>query len=68
LLITHDVEEALVLSQCIHVLAPNPGRIIRSLSVDLDKSDLDQLRMSSTFLAMRRSLSSTMRELEPTLC
>ncbi|QBE68831.1 Urea carboxylase-related ABC transporter ATPase protein [Synechococcus sp. WH 8101] len=68
LLITHDVEEALVLSQCIHVLAPNPGRIIRSLHVDLDKSDLDQLRMSSTFLAMRRSLSSTMRELEPTLC
>jgi NitT/TauT family transport system ATP-binding protein len=68
LLITHDVEEALVLSQCIHVLAPNPGRIIRSLHVDLDKNDLDQLRMSSTFLAMRRSLSSTMRELEPTLC
>lgn len=68
LLITHDVEEALVLSQCIHVLAPNPGRIIRSLHVDLDKNDLDQLRLSSTFLAMRRSLSSTMRELEPTLC
>lgn len=68
LLITHDVEEALVLSQCIHVLAPNPGRIIRSLHVDLDKNDLDQLRMSRTFLAMRRSLSSTMRELEPTLC
>lgn len=68
LLITHDVEEALVLSQCIHVLAPNPGRIIRSLHVDLDKTDLDQLRMSRTFLAMRRSLSSTMRELEPTLC
>lgn len=68
LLITHDVEEALVLSQCIHVLAPNPGRIIRSFHVDLDKNDLDQLRMSSTFLAMRRSLSSTMRELEPTLC
>ena len=68
LLITHDVEEALVLSQCIHVLAPNPGRIIRSLHVDLEKNDLDQLRMSSTFLAMRRSLSSTMRELEPTLC
>jgi len=49
------------------VLAPNPGRIIRSLNVDLDKTDLDQLRLSSDFLSMRRSLSATMRELEPAL-
>ncbi len=64
---THDVEEALVLAQRVHVLAPNPGRIIRSLDVDLDKTDLDQLRLSSDFLSMRRSLSATMRELEPAL-
>ena len=68
LLITHDVEEALVLAQRVHVLAPNPGRIVRSLEVDLNKSDLDQLRLSSNFLALRRSLSTTMRELEPSLC
>ena len=68
LLITHDVEEALVLAQRVHVLAPNPGRIVRSLNVDLDKRDLDQLRLSSDFLALRRSLSGTMRELEPSLC
>ena len=68
LLITHDVEEALVLAQRVHVLAPNPGRIIRSLDVDLHKGDLDQLRLSSDFLSMRRSLSATMRELEPALC
>ena len=68
LLITHDVEEALVLAQRIHVLAPNPGRIIRSIDVDLEKDDLDQLRMSSRFLDLRRSLSSTLRELEPALC
>ena len=67
LLITHDVEEALVLAQRVHVLAPNPGRITRSLDVDLDKTDLDQLRLSSDFLSMRRSLSATMRELEPAL-
>ena len=68
LLITHDVEEALVLAQRIHVLAPNPGRIIRSIDVDLEKDDLDQLRMSSRFLDLRRSLSSTLRDLEPALC
>ena len=68
LLITHDVEEALVLAQRVHVLAPNPGRIVRSIDVALDKHDLDQLRLSSDFLALRRSLSGTMRELEPSLC
>ena len=68
LLITHDVEEALVLARRVHVLAPNPGRIVRSIDVALDKHDLDQLRLSSDFLALRRSLSGTMRELEPSLC
>ena len=65
LLITHDVEEALVLAQQVHVLAPNPGRIIRSLDVTLDKSDLDQLRLSSAFLQQRRSLATSLRQLEP---
>ena len=67
LLITHDVEEALVLAQRVHVLAPNPGRIIRSLEVTLNKSDLDQLRLSSDFLQLRRSLASSLRQLEPTI-
>ena len=66
LLITHDVEEALVLAQNVHVLAPNPGRIIRSLDVNLDKSDLDELRLSSDFQQLRRSLSTSLRQLEPT--
>ena len=67
LLITHDVEEALVLAQRVHVLAPNPGRIIRSLDVILDKSDLDQLRLSSDFLQLRRSLATSLRQLETTI-
>ena len=67
LLITHDVEEALVLAQRVHVLAPNPGRIIRSLDVTLNKSDLDQLRLSSDFLQLRRSLATSLRQLEPTI-
>ena len=67
LLITHDVEEALVLAQRVHVLATNPGRIIRSLEVILDKTDLDQLRLSSDCLQLRRSLATSLRQLEPTI-
>ena len=67
LLITHDVEEALVLAQRVYVLASNPGRIIRSLDVNLNKGDLDQLRLSAEFLQLRRSLSGSLRQLESTV-
>ena len=65
LLITHDVEEALVLAQRIHVLAPNPGRIVSTLDVDLLKHDLSDLRLRSDFLEKRRHLSGILRQLEP---
>ena len=67
LLITHDVEEALVLAQRVHVLAPHPGRIVSMVDVDLDKSDLNQLRLSSAFLEKRRTLAGVLRQLEPAL-
>lgn len=67
LLITHDVEEALVLAQRVHVLAPHPGRIVSTVEVDLDKSDLNQLRLSPAFLEKRRTLAGVLRQLEPAL-
>jgi len=67
LLITHDVEEALVLAQRVHVLAPHPGRIVSTVEVDLDKSDLNQLRLSAAFLEKRRTLAGVLRQLEPAL-
>jgi len=34
LLVTHDVEEALVLGDCVVVLSPRPGRVVATLPVD----------------------------------
>jgi len=53
LLITHDVEEALVMAQRVHVLTPNPGRIIHTMDVTLEKSDLEALRVDPDFLHVR---------------
>ena len=36
LLITHDLEEALLLANQVYILAPRPGRIVRSVTVDLE--------------------------------
>jgi taurine transport system ATP-binding protein len=57
LMITHDVEEALVLATRIVVMAPRPGRIIRQLAVDFwREDDTRQVRASAAFIAAREHL------------
>ena len=67
LLITHDLEEALLLANRVHILAPNPGRIVRSVDVELDRSAMADVRLSPEFLAMREDLARGLRALEPAL-
>jgi len=64
LLITHDIEEALALSQQICILAPNPGRIIKEVDVDIQKGDLDKLKLDSDFAKLRYELSDFLRGLQ----
>jgi NitT/TauT family transport system ATP-binding protein len=67
LLITHDLEEALLLANRVHILAPSPGRIVRTVAVDLDRSSMAHLRVSPDFLALREELAQCLRGLEPAL-
>ena len=67
LLITHDLEEALLLAQTVHIMAPRPGRIVRSVSVALERSTLAQLRVSPDFLALREDLATCLRRLDGAL-
>jgi len=67
LLITHDLEEALLLAGQVHIMAPSPGRIVRSVAVELDRSSLAHLRVSRPFLEMREELAQGLRSLDPAL-
>ena len=67
LLITHDLEEALLLAQEVQIMAPRPGRIVRRVSADLDRSSLAHLRVSQPFLALREELASCLRSLDSSL-
>ena len=67
LLITHDLEEALLLANRVHILAPNPGRIVRSVDVTLDRTAMADVRLSAEFLAMREDLARGLLALEPAL-
>ncbi|MCP9800845.1 ABC transporter ATP-binding protein [Synechococcus sp. RedBA-s] len=64
LLITHDLEEALLLAQRVHIMAPRPGRIVRTVEADLDRSNLAHLRVSPPFLELREELVTTLRNLD----
>jgi NitT/TauT family transport system ATP-binding protein len=65
LLITHDLEEALLLANRVHIMAPSPGRIVRSVAVSLDRTNLAHLRVTPEFLALREELAQGLRSLEP---
>jgi len=64
ILITHDLEEALLLAQQVHVLAPNPGRISHTLATNFNRQDLDNLRFNASFLQQRQGLAQAMESVE----
>jgi NitT/TauT family transport system ATP-binding protein len=64
LLITHDLEEALLLANQVHILAPRPGRIVRSVTVDLEQSPMAHLRVSRPFLELREELAQYLRSFD----
>ena len=65
LLLTHDLEEALLRAGTVHIMAAGPGRIVRSVTVDLDRSAMGHLRVSRPFLELREDLAQGLRGLEP---
>jgi len=64
LLITHDIDEALLLAQQVHILAPRPGRIVQSLKVELNKDNLRDLRLTPDFQTLRHQVADTLRRLD----
>jgi len=57
LLVTHDIEEALLLSQSVIVFSPRPARIVKTVEVDLP---YPRHRDDPRFIALRRELLGAM--------
>ncbi len=57
LLVTHDVEEALLLAQRVVVLSSRPARIVREVSVDLP---YPRHRDNLALVALRREVLATL--------
>jgi NitT/TauT family transport system ATP-binding protein len=56
LFITHDVDEAVYLSDRVVVMGARPGRIIKTVNVDLGRPRTEEMRLSPEFAEIRAEL------------
>jgi NitT/TauT family transport system ATP-binding protein len=56
LFVTHNIEEAVFLSDYVCVMGPHGGEIVEYLPVELDRPRPEEVRVSPEFLALRRHL------------
>lgn len=56
LFITHDIDEAILLSDRIYILGGSPGRIVRELVIDEDDVRKPELLLSESFLRYKKDI------------
>lgn len=61
LFITHDVDEAIFLSDRVYVLSPRPGRIRDVVTVDLERPRRREVEASGAFIYLRSRVLSILR-------
>jgi ABC-type nitrate/sulfonate/bicarbonate transport system ATPase subunit len=62
LMITHDVEEAIYLSQRVYVMSSHPGRIKQEVAIDLPSPRHLDLKLSTEFLGIKREIIHALRD------
>jgi ABC-type nitrate/sulfonate/bicarbonate transport system, ATPase component len=62
LFITHDIEEAVFISDRIHVMGARPGRVLESLQVDLPRPRIyEEVAASEAFMRMKLRVLNLLR-------
>ncbi|CCD84592.1 taurine transporter subunit; ATP-binding component of ABC superfamily [Bradyrhizobium sp. ORS 285] len=62
LFVTHDIDEAIFLSDRVYCMTARPGSIKAEIQIPLERPRQQSMMMSSEFLALRRGLMSLIRE------
>ncbi|AFZ45455.1 ABC transporter related protein [Halothece sp. PCC 7418] len=61
LMVTHDIEEAIFLSQRLYILATQPGRIKREIGINLPINRSLDLKLTPEFIERKRDVLNTLR-------
>jgi ABC-type nitrate/sulfonate/bicarbonate transport system ATPase subunit len=59
--ITHDLEEALFLSDRVYVMSARPGRILEEVGVDLPRPRTSEVRTAAQFVALKARIMDIVR-------
>ena len=62
LFVTHDVDEAIYLSDCVILMSPRPGRISAEYPVDLPRPRDELTTTSPEFVKLKRAILGAFRE------
>lgn len=61
LMITHDIEEAVFLSQRIYILSAHPGQVQNEITVELPEKRNLEMKLSKTFIDIKRQVLHSLR-------
>lgn len=61
MMITHDVEEAIFLSQRVYVMSTRPGRLAQELAIDLPTPRDLEIKLSPEFTEIKRDIIHALR-------
>ncbi len=61
LMITHDVEESIFLSQRIYMLSTHPGRIKEEIKIELPQHRDLEIKLSSDFIEIKRNVMHSLK-------
>jgi len=62
LFITHDIDEAIFLADIVHIMTARPGRIKRSIAIDIARPRTIETLTSEAFMAYKRDVLALMHE------
>jgi ABC-type nitrate/sulfonate/bicarbonate transport system ATPase subunit len=60
MLITHDVEEAILLSDRVYVLSDRPGKVCAEITIDFCRGQKEERRLSPEFMDYKRRIFSNL--------
>lgn len=61
LFVTHDVDEAILLSDRVYVMTPRPGSLRAEVSIDIPRPRTPEVELTPRFLELRRGLLGLIR-------
>ena len=61
-MITHDVEEAVFLSQRVYVMSANPGQIKTEIAIALPEPRDVEIKLSREFMDIKRQVMNCLRD------